>query len=90
MVYQKQLPRGLMNMRESLETYRSERRSFIVGLKNYFGIDFYQMDKIERAEWLRIYMQNRREFLYNLYEHWKDFPPEGKHAERIIKKNLRR
>lgn len=79
-----------MNLRESLETYRTERKSFIIGLKNYFGIDFYKLDRRERAEWLRIYMQNRREVLSNLYEHWKDFPPDGKYVEEVIRENFKK
>jgi hypothetical protein len=60
---------------ESLKTYRQERRAFIEGLKHYYGIDFYQIDKIERQEWLQSYIKSKREFFENLLDHWEQFPP---------------
>lgn len=59
-------------MKESLEMYRNERRSFVLGLKYYFGIDFYKLDKSERKEWLKTYIESKREFLTNLIQFWED------------------
>jgi len=59
---------------ESLNTYRQERRAFIAGLKHYFEIDFYRMDKRERSEWLKAYIESKREFFENLIDHWKENP----------------
>jgi hypothetical protein len=59
-------------MKESLDMYRQERRSFISGLRQYFGVDFYKLDRIERTEWLRTYIESKREFLTNLIEFWED------------------
>jgi len=60
---------------ESLKTYRQERKAFILGLKHYYGIDFYQIDTIERKEWLQSYIKSKRNFFENLLEHWEEFPP---------------
>jgi len=60
---------------ESLKTYRQERRAFIAGLSHYYGIDFYKLDRRERADWLRAYIQSKREFFEYLIEHWEKFPP---------------
>lgn len=59
-------------LKESLETYRQERRAFIAGLKHYFGIDFYKLDKKERVEWLNSYISSKRKFMERMVEHWKD------------------
>ena len=59
-------------MKESLDMYRQERRSFITGLRSYFGIDFYKLDRAERSEWLRTYIESKREFLTNLIEFWEE------------------
>lgn len=59
---------------ETLQTYRQERRAFIIGLKN-LGIDFYSLDRRERSEWLRSYIQSKRDFFESMLEHWKDEPP---------------
>ena len=61
---------------ESLKTYRQERRAFIVGLQHYFDIDFYRLDKRKRSEWLRTYIESKREFFENLVEHWRDNPQD--------------
>jgi len=60
---------------ESLDTYRQERRAFIAGLKHYYGIDFYKMDRRERADWLKTYIENKRQFFEALTEYWQTFPP---------------
>jgi hypothetical protein len=70
-----------------LKSYRAERQSFILGLKMYFGIDFYKLDKRERSEWLRIYIENKKEILMNMYEYWEDNPPSGRHIQEVIKYN---
>lgn len=64
-----------MMIDESLNTYRQERRAFIAGLKHYYGIDFYKMDKRERTQWLQSYISSKREFFQHLLEHWQEFPP---------------
>lgn len=61
---------------ECLNTYRQERRAFIAGLKHYFEIDFYKLDRRERTEWLRTYIDSKRQFFETLLEYWEDFPPE--------------
>jgi hypothetical protein len=60
---------------ESLNTYRQERRAFIAGLNHYFNIDFYRMDRRERSEWLRTYIESKRQFFETLVEYWEEFPP---------------
>ncbi len=55
---------------ERLQIYRQERRTFILGLKYYYGIDYYKLDVKERKDWLHSYIKSRREFLNNLTEHW--------------------
>ena len=60
---------------ECLNTYRQERRAFIAGLHHYYGIDFYKMERRERSEWLRAYINSKREFFEHLVEHWETFPP---------------
>lgn len=68
---------------ESLATYRAERRAFIAGLKHYYGVDFYQLDRKERADWLRSYIENKRKFFETMMEYWDGVPaainlfPEG-------------
>lgn len=59
---------------ESLKTYRQERRAFIAGLSHYFGIDFYRMDRRERTDWLKAYIESKREFFENLVDHWQNCP----------------
>lgn len=61
-------------LREKLQVYRQERRSFILGLKHYYGIDFYKLDRQERKEWLYLYIRSRREFLGNLAAHIDEYP----------------
>jgi hypothetical protein len=75
MVDQAKLFRGLM-IEESLQTYRQERKAFILGLKHYYGIDFYGLDISERKEWLRSYIESKRNFFESMIEYWKDNPPE--------------
>ena len=62
-------------IQESLNTYRQERRAFIAGLKHYYGIDFYRIDRKERTDWLQSYIKSKREFFEHLLEHWDEFPP---------------
>ena len=61
---------------ESLNTYRQERKAFILGLKHYYGIDFYDIEKQERTEWLRAYIESKREFFEQMIEHWESCPPQ--------------
>jgi hypothetical protein len=67
-------------LRERLQIYRQERRAFILGLKHYYGIDFYKLDRQERKEWLYLYIRSRREFLGNLAACIDGYPviPNGK------------
>lgn len=60
---------------ESLKTYRQERLSFILGLRHYYGIDFYKMDRRERTNWLKCYINYKREFFENLIEIFETLPP---------------
>jgi hypothetical protein len=50
-------------IKDSLQIYRQERKAFIMGLKIYYGIDFYKLDKSERNEWLQTYIESRKNFL---------------------------
>jgi hypothetical protein len=59
-------------MKQSLDMYEQEKKSFIIGLKSYFGIDFYKLDRAERNEWLRTYIECNREFLTSLIEFWEE------------------
>jgi len=61
-------------LRKKLEVYRQERKTFILGLKYYYGVDFHKLDRQERKEWLYLYIKSRREFLRNLVVHWKEHP----------------
>jgi hypothetical protein len=61
---------------ESLNTYRQERRAFILGLKHYYGVDFYKLDVKERKEWLKSYIESKRAFFESMIEYWKDNPPK--------------
>jgi len=61
-------------LEERLQIYRQERKTFILGLKHYYGIDFYKLDRQERKEWLYLYIRSRREFLGNLVAHWDEYP----------------
>jgi hypothetical protein len=61
-------------LRQSLEIYRQERKTFILGLKHYYGIDFYKLDKEERKEWLAAYIVSRREFLGNFVSWLENYP----------------
>lgn len=64
-------------MEESLNTYRQERRAFIAGLKHYFNVDFYKLDRRERTEWFQSYLLSKREFFSYLMEHWQENPPKS-------------
>lgn len=61
-------------LREKLQIYRQERKSFILGLKYYYGINFYKLDRQERKEWLHLYIRSRREFLSNIVAHINEYP----------------
>jgi hypothetical protein len=50
-------------LKETLHTYRQERKAFIYTLKNYFDINFYNLDIEERNAWLYCYLEMRREFI---------------------------
>jgi hypothetical protein len=60
-------------LKERLQIYRQERKTFILGLKHYYGIDFYKLERQERKEWLYLYIRSRREFLGNLVAHWDEY-----------------
>lgn len=60
---------------ETLKTYRQERRCFVLGLKHYYGIDFYKLDPQERKQWLNTFIQSKRDFFEHLVEIWKENPP---------------
>lgn len=64
-------------LEESLKTYRQERRAFIAGLKHYYGIDFYQLETQERAQWFRAYLDSKRKFFESLLKTWEEFPPKN-------------
>lgn len=77
---------------ESLKTYRQERRAFIAGLAHYYHIDFYKLDHRERTDWLRAYIESKRQFFENMIEYWEKSPPavrdsfpSGYKFERILK-----
>jgi hypothetical protein len=57
-----------MLLDETLDTYRVERKAFIKGLKHYYGIDFYKLDRKERGEWLKTYLQSKRAFFRDMSE----------------------
>jgi hypothetical protein len=61
-------------LKQRLQVYRQERKTFILGLKYYYNIDFYKLDRQERKEWLYIYIKSRREFLGNLAAHLGEYP----------------
>ena len=61
-------------LEERLQIYRQERKTFILGLKHYYGIDFYKLDRRERKEWLYLYIKSRHEFLANLIKHRYGYP----------------
>jgi hypothetical protein len=61
-------------LRQKLQVYRQERRTFILGLKYYYDIDFYKLDRQERKEWLYLYIKSRREFLGKLVACWEEYP----------------
>lgn len=79
MVAQKQLPGGLM-LKETLMTYRQERRAFIYTLKNYYDIDFYDLDIQERNSWLYCYLELRREFVEMITIAMKEMHKKSKRA----------
>ena len=60
---------------ESLDTYRQERKCFILGLKHFYAIDFYSLDRRERTQWLGAYIKSKREFFENLIDYWDETPP---------------
>ena len=53
-------------LKESLATYRLERKAFISSLKLFFDIDFYELDVEERNAWLHTYLLYKREFMDNM------------------------
>ena len=61
-------------LQEKLQIYRQERKTFILGLKYYYSIDFYKLDRQERKEWLYLYIRSRREFLGNIVAHIDQYP----------------
>ena len=67
----------LKNSKETLESYRAERKAFIFSLRNFYDIDFYKLDVEERNAWLATYIEYKREFMESMIltkkEAFKDY-----------------
>lgn len=65
-------------LRETLNTYRQERRAFIYSLKTHFDIDYYDLDIPERNAWLYCYLELRREFIEMMTIAIKEMSKKGR------------
>ena len=55
-------------IKDTLISYRNERKAFISSLKLHYGIDFYKLDVEERKQWFAAYLSNKREFIKDMIE----------------------